>query len=606
MAVDPCPTRESLEQLIGDGLAARDRSVVESHVQSCTGCQETLEQITDGPLLGAPTAPQVATPFELSGTWGEFRIVRELGRGGMGVVYEAYQGTLKRHVALKILPDRGDAARFSREAKAAGRLHHTNIVPVFGVGENQGRAFYVMQYIAGRGLDFVLKERADAANKSGSAARLNDRETARIGVQVAEALAYAHAQGVIHRDIKPSNLLLDEQGTVWVTDFGLAHDASDSHALTHTGDFMGTLQYVSPERIGGRGDHRADLYGLGVTLYELVCGRPAHGNSDQAALIHDILNKEPVAPRQLERRIARDLETIILKAMAREPAHRYASAGALGEDLRRFLEDRPVHARRARIWERAARWSRRNKVVAGLLAALWLVFIAGFAAVTVQWRRADAEKQAALQQAYRASLAAASAALENHDVADAQRHLDDAPEALRGWEWGHLRSRLDDSFAVVRLPAAERASLIAAADRLRVGVLTSAGLRISDVEQRVDSPTSTLEPARFLPRGPERRWALTKVNQTSRGLRVAAWVDDTAFDLLDERAQVLCRVRPKTDRAEGREVVVSPDGTRLVLGVELGGKHTLALFETNSGKQTAICSGHDNEIWAYTFSPDSS
>ena len=156
----------------------------------------------------------------------------------MGVVCEAFQGSLNRHVALKFLPDHGDLARFRREARAAGRLHHTNIVPVFGVGEQQGRHFYVMQYIAGRGLDAVLRDRA-----GGSAGRFDDHEAARIGVQIAEALAYAHAQGVIHRDIKPSNLLLDEQGTVWVTDFGLAHDSSDTFTLTQTGEFLGTLRY---------------------------------------------------------------------------------------------------------------------------------------------------------------------------------------------------------------------------------------------------------------------------------------------------------------------------------------------------------------------------
>ncbi len=156
-------------------------------------------------------------------------------------------------MALKVLPSHGDPARFRREAKAAGRLHHTNIVPVFGVGEHQGQLYYVMQFIRGRGLNAVLKERRRDCDVPAASPRSKFVEAARIGVQVAEALAYAHAQGVIHRDIKPSNLLIDQQGTVWVTDFGLAHDATDTQTLTHTGDFLGTLRYAAPERISGAG-----------------------------------------------------------------------------------------------------------------------------------------------------------------------------------------------------------------------------------------------------------------------------------------------------------------------------------------------------------------
>ena len=415
-----------------------------------------------------------------------------------------------------------------------------------------------------------------------------------------------------------------------ITDFGLAQPIEGGQTLTQSGFLVGTPGYMAPEQASGKRalvGPATDIYALGVMLYQLLTGQLPFQRDSTLELLRAVASDEPTRPRRLQPRLPRDLEAITLHCLEKEPSRRYPSALALAEDLERFREGKPVMARPVGALARLSRACRRRPLVALLVALLAFSVLGGLAGVTWKWleankqrdlanergelasanaRQAETEKQAALYQAYRASMAAASAALENHDVADAQRHLDDAPEALRGWEWGHLRSRLDDSFAVVRLPAAERGSLIAAADRLRVGVLTSAGLRISDVEQWVDSPTSTLEPARSLPRDPERRWALTKVNQTSRGLRVAAWVDDTAFDLLDEREQILCRVRPKTDRAKGREVVVSPDGTRLVLGVELGGKHTLALFETNSGKQTAICSGHDNEIWAYTFSPDSS
>ncbi len=198
---------------------------------------------TDGGGAGTVAAASCDLVFatEMLARWDDYRIVREIGRGGMGVVYEAYQGSLNRHVALKLLPERGNLARFRREAKAAGRLHHTHIVPVFGVGEHHGQHFYVMQYIDGRGLATILKEREQsAATSGGGAGRFGYHEAARIGAQAAEALAYAHTQGIVHRDITPSNLLIDNAGDVWVTDFGLAKDADDVEPLTQSGDVLGT------------------------------------------------------------------------------------------------------------------------------------------------------------------------------------------------------------------------------------------------------------------------------------------------------------------------------------------------------------------------------
>jgi serine/threonine protein kinase len=174
---------------------------------------------------------------------------------------------------------------------------------------------------------------------------------ARIGVQVADALAYANSQGVLHRDIKPSNLLLDTRGTVWITDFGLAK-ATDSDDLTHTGDIVGTLRYLAPERLSGESDERSDIYGLGVTLYELLTLRPAFEESDRNKLLRQLAEREPARPRTIDREIPPDLETIVLKAIAKEPADRYQSAAELESDLRQFLEDKPIRARRASVGER--------------------------------------------------------------------------------------------------------------------------------------------------------------------------------------------------------------------------------------------------------------
>ena len=342
---------------------------------------------------------------------GDFRIVREIGRGGMGVVYEAVQESLGRRVALKLLPaharlDPTRRERFLREAHAAARLHHTNIVPVFGVGEEDGVPYYVMQYIPGCGLhDVIAGWRGDRGPRTAAtvparrpttrAGRADDtakppaksplprpgqwRAIARIALAAARALQEAHDQGVLHRDVKPGNLLIDPRGHVWVTDFGLAKLA-DRDTLTATGDVLGTLQYMAPEALRGRTDERTDVYGLGMTLYELVTRRLPFDSSNPAALIQEIAEKDPAPPRHVDPRVPRDLETIVLTAIAREPARRYATAGDLADDLEAFVQDRPIRARRASWADRGWRWCRRNPAVAGLSAvtAAVLVTAAGF------------------------------------------------------------------------------------------------------------------------------------------------------------------------------------------------------------------------------------
>jgi eukaryotic-like serine/threonine-protein kinase len=398
---------------------------------------------------------------------GDYRILREIGRGGMGVVYEAEQESLGRRVALKVLStgsmlDPKQVRRFEREAKAAAKLHHTNIVPVFGVGRQDGHHYFVMQFITGLGLDVVLEDLrrlrqpksgasrsavpaaassriagltagvvarslvagrfaagglqdgsvtepfqdADsaalptAANGSspetGSSSALltgsselsassdPDRQffcgVARIGLQVAEALEYANRQGILHRDVKPSNLLLDHHGNVWVADFGLAKTA-EADDLTHTGDILGTIRYMAPERFSGRCDARSDVYSLGLTLYELVALKPAYEASDRHTLMDRVLHEEPERLKKLAPGVPRDLETIVAKATARDPGLRYATAAALADDLRRFVEDRPIRARRISVAERLVRWCRRNKGLAASIgvAAAALVAVAVFA-----------------------------------------------------------------------------------------------------------------------------------------------------------------------------------------------------------------------------------
>src|SRR5262249_51609112 len=200
------------------------------------------------------------------------------------------------------------------------------------------------------------------------------QSVARVGVQVADALAHAASQGVLHRDIKPSNLLLDETGNVWVTDFGLAKADTDGDDLTHTGDVLGTLRYLAPERFSGRGDLRSDVCSLGLTLYEMLILRPAFDETDRNKLVKQVMHGEPVRPRKLNRNVPRDLETVVLKAIARDPAHRYQPPADMADDLKRFVEDRPVKARRVSETEKFLRWCRRNPALAGALGTAVLFF----------------------------------------------------------------------------------------------------------------------------------------------------------------------------------------------------------------------------------------
>jgi eukaryotic-like serine/threonine-protein kinase len=368
----------------------------------------------------AATGPHGAANVDsvAPGRLGEYRIIREIGRGGMGVVYEAEQLPLGRHVALKVLPsaaslDPRQCERFQLEAHAAGLLHHEHIVPVFGIGCDQGIHYYAMQFIVGRSLTEVIRSlrpvptsadltetkcsdsdptievdsiHANAANPTGSSLnnRKHCRRVAQLGLQAALALEHAHEIGVIHRDIKPSNLLIDSREHLWVADFGLARLPHDDHDLTRTGDLVGTLRYMSPEQVRGeRGmvDGRTDIYALGVTLYELLTLRPAFVASDRHDLPGRILEEDPVRPRRFNPSIPRDLETIVIKAMEKEPSARYDSARAMADDLKRFLADQPILARRPSFIDQSVKCARRHRAAVVASTVAMLVTLASSTAV---------------------------------------------------------------------------------------------------------------------------------------------------------------------------------------------------------------------------------
>lgn len=330
---------------------------------------------------------------------GDFRIERELGRGGMGVVFEAVQESLGRRVALKVLPRASlltgnQLARFQQEAQIAARLHHTNIVPVYGSGESDGYHWYAMQYIAGQSLDQWRAAQQERPPQGAGAWAGRARFVARVGAAAASALHSAHGQGTLHRDIKPGNFLLDAQDELWVTDFGLAKAIEDG-GLTHPGDMVGTLQYMPPEQFDGTYDVRSEVYALGVTLYEMLTLAPTFQGRNRSELMARVRDQKFEPLTKACPHAPRELVWIIHKAMSASASDRYADAQALQHDLEAFLEDRAIAARRPTAWESAARWCRQNR---GFAAAVTVAALAVVAAAITGWT-SYGSTQAALQLA---------------------------------------------------------------------------------------------------------------------------------------------------------------------------------------------------------------
>jgi tetratricopeptide (TPR) repeat protein len=330
---------------------------------------------------------------------GDFAIVRELGRGGMGVVFEAVQESLGRRVALKVLPQAAlltgsQLERFRREAQIAAQLHHSNIVPVYGSGESDGYHWYAMQFIAGQSLDQWRAQQAAARPVGSGAWSVRGRFVARIGAAAASALHHAHGQGTLHRDVKPANLLLEDTGHLWVTDFGLAK-ALESEGLTHSGDLLGTLQYMAPEQFAGTYDVRSEVYALGVTLYELLVLQPAFAGRTRSELMEAIRARRPEPLRRVCPELPEDLVVVVERAMAKDPGDRYADAGALAADLQAFLDDRPIAARRQSAFALVRRWCRHNRALASLAASTVLAVVgAGVTGWVAYVTTADALRRA--------------------------------------------------------------------------------------------------------------------------------------------------------------------------------------------------------------------
>jgi serine/threonine protein kinase len=422
------------------------RTDLEAFFASYDQVERVAAPLREANQEGCEEPPGEPTPS--IGQLGDFRLLREVGRGGMGVVYEAEQISLRRRVALKVLPfaaaiDPRQLQRFKNEALAAAHLRHENIVPVHAVGSERGVHYYAMQFIEGQSLAALIAEQRGQAGVEDRGSRIEDRgshsiagmptvEARRPGQttlprggrssildprssffrtvagfarQAALALEHAHQLGIVHRDIKPANLLLDPEERLWVTDFGLAQVGSDT-GLTMTGELLGTLRYASPEQaLARRGvvDHRSDIYSLGATLYELLTLRPLFEGRDRHELLRQIANDEPRPPRSVDPSIPLELETIVLKAINKEPGERYATARELADDLQRFLDDRPILARRPTLAERLWKLARRHPSVVvtgvGVLILLSAVSLFSTALILGEQQRTRAEQKKA-EEAY--------------------------------------------------------------------------------------------------------------------------------------------------------------------------------------------------------------
>lgn len=411
---------------------------------------------------------------------GDFRIVRELGRGGMGVVYEAVQLSLARSVALKVLPfaaalDDRHRKRFLLEAQAAAQLHHPNIVPVYAVGCERGTHFYAMQLINGRPIsasmfdemsrsgevpsqespaigiastidtrriELTVKERVSSGNTR-FRARDRNRLIASLMAQAAEALDYAHSCGIVHRDVKPANLILDVNGKVWITDFGLAQITTGEH-MTQTGDLLGTLRYMSPEQAAGnRGviDPRTDVYSLGATLYEMLTRKPVFDGHSRQELLHQIFNDEPCPLRKLDRNIPEELEIITLKALRQSAGERYETAQAFADDLRRYLNETPIRAQRPTLTDKIRKFMRRHpSTVLSILFAL-VATVVSLAIVTLAVTQQKSLTDASLQREQLRATQAEKRLAVAQAAADEMIHLAESELNISPIE-GVLRQRL--------------------------------------------------------------------------------------------------------------------------------------------------------------------
>jgi WD40 repeat protein len=541
------------------------------------------ERTVSYPVPHLPTQPSPGSlPFP------GYEVLEELGQGGMGVVYRARQVGLNRLVALKTIAPGREAgaeylARFRREAESAARLQHPNIIQVYEVGEHDGRPFFSMEHADGGSLE----KKVQGVPQPG-------REAAGLVEVLARAVQYAHQRGVLHRDLKPANVLLAADGTPKVADFGLAKQLDDDTGQTRTGMFLGTPSYMAPEQAASRIREFGpwtDVYALGAVLYELLTGRPPFRGATVMDTLDQVRSQEVVAPRRLQPKVPRDLETVCLKCLEKDPRRRYATAEDLADDLRRFLDGRPIKARPVGPLGRAGKWARRQPIVAVLSALVVVVTLLGFGLVTWQWREASA----ALAETVRAhetkdeALRDASAATEQarqaqHDADKEQRRAATAAGQAARAEADARRYRTEAE--VARGEAAEEARKA----QVQKGLAEAAG------EKR-----AVLDYCGHITNA-QREWGRDNLG------RAGALLDECTDESLRgwewHYLRRLCQGGLRTlygHRGEVTALAFSPDGSLLA---SASGDRTVRVWETATGREVYVLAGHTDRVSSVAFSRD--
>ncbi|MBV8506900.1 MAG: serine/threonine protein kinase, partial [Alphaproteobacteria bacterium] len=688
-----------LRFLEGPSPDADDEAIV-AHVEGCADCRAELDRLAAATELSALRAVRIAPPARpdlpflrdlreldlrhlddepapppAEAPWPQipgYAILGELGRGGAGVVYHARHRALGRPVAIKMLhpglfPTEADRRRLRAEAEAVARLQHPNVVQLYEIGEAGGSPYLVLEYVSGGTLASSLAGRPQPP-----------REAAALVETLARAVHAAHLKRIVHRDLKPANVLLHRDETTMtgdrraengprtahpssfgvpkITDFGLAKrlDRSGS-GLTQT--LSGTPAYMSPEQVPERAGEppatpvtpATDVYALGVILYEMVTGRPPFLGTDWVTTLLQVVRRAPVPPRELQPGTPRDLETICLKCLEKEPGKRYATAGELADDLGRFLDHRPIRARRVGPLGRLLRWGRRNPVPAGLLSALVVTGLLAFMAILWQWRKVEYARQEAVDaqqraerageaerwERYRSNIAAAAAALQLQNSGAAQRALEAAPPEHRDWEWRHLHSQLDGA------RAAMPGGMLSIEQLWQLPILSPSGQQFATVDRDArtihlwDTRTGTAIGAL---RGHE--GAISALAYSPDGKRLASGSADNTVRLWDPAAgrkeaavlrghekpvewlyyspdgERICSLDGGSgrlwDATSGRAIAVlggpvghitarfTPDGRRLVMGLE----RQVCVSDATTGRPSAVLGSHERPVFHLAVSPD--